>query len=348
MKLSTPISRAFATLAILGSTAAATRADTLSFTDVHALSLTNWNDTLTLPQFDPALGALKTVQLAFEVRIEGVAVVENLAPSRSVVTTILGVDIGLFQPDTSALVVLSPSIVNVASLSPFDGTLDYGGTSGVSYPGLAANDAQTFVFTKADAAFAQFVGAGNLDFGASALGSSIATGSANLISQFDSGAQARLTVVYTFEPIEDCNGNGIDDSIDVASGKSADVNANGIPDECEELGDEGCSHGYWKNHLGSWAATGYSPAQDFDAVFGVEAFSPDRTLLQALQAGGGGINNLGRQGVAALLDASHPDVDFPLTPEEVIQLVRDAIDEGTVGATATYLDGLVNLGCPLN
>lgn len=346
MKPFTPISRALATFAILGSTAVATRADTLSFADSHVLSLTNWNDTLTLPQFDPALGTLKTVQLAFEVRVEGDAIVENLAPSRSLVTTILAVDIGLFLPDASALVILSPSIVNSASLSPFDGTIDFGGTSGASYLGLAANDSQAFAYTKADPAFALFVGAGALDFGASALGSSIATGSANLISQFDSSAAARLTVVYTFEPIVDCNGNGIDDSIDVSSGKSSDVNANGIPDECEGL--EGCSHGYWKNHLDSWAATGYSPAQDFDAVFGVDAFSPDRTLLQALQAGGGGINNLGRQGVAALLGASHPGVDFPLTSEQVIQLVRDAIAEGTVGATATYLDGLVNLGCPLN
>jgi hypothetical protein len=33
--------------------------------------------------------------------------------------------------------------------------------------------------------------------------------------------------------ITDCNGNGIDDSIDIANGTSQDVNNDGIPDECE-------------------------------------------------------------------------------------------------------------------
>jgi hypothetical protein len=113
-------------------------------------------------------------------------------------------------------------------------------------------------------------------------------------------------------------------------------------------GNEGCSHGYWKNHLSAWGPTGFSPAQDFDTVFGVNAFTPNRTLLQALQAGGGGINNLGRQGVAALLDAAHPGVDFPLTAAQVITMVQDAVVNGTAGAVASQLDVLVNQGCPLN
>ena len=87
---------------------------------------------------------------------------------------------------------------------------------------------------------------------------------------------------------------------------------------------------------------------DFDTVFGVNAFTPDRTLLQALQAGGGGVNNLGRQGVAALLDAAAPGVDFPLSPNEVITAVRNAVLSGNAGTVASQLDVLVNLGCPLN
>ena len=30
----------------------------------------------------------------------------------------------------------------------------------------------------------------------------------------------------------DCNGNGVDDTEDIATGFSADANTNGIPDEC--------------------------------------------------------------------------------------------------------------------
>jgi len=33
-------------------------------------------------------------------------------------------------------------------------------------------------------------------------------------------------------PLPDCNGNGIVDSDDIASGRSLDTDSNGVPDEC--------------------------------------------------------------------------------------------------------------------
>jgi hypothetical protein len=47
----------------------------------------------------------------------------------------------------------------------------------------------------------------------------------------------------------DCNDNGILDSVDIAEGTSADVNENGIPDECEELTDEGIALSPARAHL---------------------------------------------------------------------------------------------------
>ena len=41
-----------------------------------------------------------------------------------------------------------------------------------------------------------------------------------------------LTVSYASSG-KDCNGNGIEDSIDIAEGKSSDCNGNGVPDECD-------------------------------------------------------------------------------------------------------------------
>ena len=41
-----------------------------------------------------------------------------------------------------------------------------------------------------------------------------------------------LTVSYEANG-KDCNGNGIEDSIDIAEGKSSDCNSNGVPDECD-------------------------------------------------------------------------------------------------------------------
>lgn len=31
----------------------------------------------------------------------------------------------------------------------------------------------------------------------------------------------------------DCNANGVEDAVDIASGYSADLDGNGVPDECE-------------------------------------------------------------------------------------------------------------------
>jgi hypothetical protein len=87
-------------------------------------------------------------------------------------------------------------------------------------------------------------------------------------------------------------------------------------------GGEGCTPGYWKNHLEDWPATGFSPSDDFDATFGVDLFDPDITLEDAVNAKGGGVNKLARHGTAALLSAAHPDVNYPYTVGEVITLVQ--------------------------
>jgi len=84
----------------------------------------------------------------------------------------------------------------------------------------------------------------------------------------------------------------------------------------------GCSPGYWKNHLESWAQTGYSPTDDFDTVFEVNIFNPDITLEQAVNLQGGGDERLARHGTAALLNAAYPNLRYPLTVTQVIALVK--------------------------
>lgn len=108
----------------------------------------------------------------------------------------------------------------------------------------------------------------------------------------------------------------------------------------DQNGDEGCTPGYWKNHLDSWAATGLSPADDFDTTFGVDLFDPDITLEQAVRAKGGHENRLARHGTAALLSALHPDLDYSISAAEVIALVQ--------AGDADTLEQFNELGCPLN
>jgi hypothetical protein len=112
-------------------------------------------------------------------------------------------------------------------------------------------------------------------------------------------------------------------------------------------GDEGCTPGFWKQsqHFDSW--TGFATTDKFEAVFGVNV-PGDPTLLQALNAGGGGINALERHAVAALLNASSPDVDYPLTVSEVIANVQAAIANGTIEQTKNEFESFNELGCPLS
>jgi hypothetical protein len=85
------------------------------------------------------------------------------------------------------------------------------------------------------------------------------------------------------------------------------------------VGGEGCTPGYWRNHLDTWVL---DPSADFDTTFGVDFFDPDITLEDAVNLGGGGIRKLARHGTAALLNALNPDVNYPATEAEVIAAVQ--------------------------
>lgn len=109
---------------------------------------------------------------------------------------------------------------------------------------------------------------------------------------------------------------------------------------------EGCTPGYWKNHTSAWQ--GYTTGQDFDTIFGVNAFHPNITLLAALRQGGGGVKALGRHATAALLSAAHGGVYYPMTPDEVIDLVQDALAPGgDIEGTKNLFDAANNAFCPL-
>lgn len=120
---------------------------------------------------------------------------------------------------------------------------------------------------------------------------------------------------------------------------------------------QGCTPGYWKNHLGAWGPTGFSPNATLESVFDVpDSFGLDSaTLKQALgfPSGSGtlgGARILIRAGVASLLNSSHPDVNFTLTESQVITQVNAALASGTRNAMislASQLDTDNNLGCPL-
>lgn len=111
---------------------------------------------------------------------------------------------------------------------------------------------------------------------------------------------------------------------------------------------QGCTPGYWKNHPQAWAGAGYAPTDDYDTVFGVDAFNPNITLMQAAWLGGGKLNKLARHSVAALLSAADSEVNYPRSVTDVLDSVHAAITSRQYEPLATNLDADNNLGCPKN
>jgi hypothetical protein len=90
-----------------------------------------------------------------------------------------------------------------------------------------------------------------------------------------------------------------------------------------EAGTEGLTPGYWKQtqHFDDWI--GFRPGDRYEKIFGVDTTGCP-TLLDALQANGGGANALLRHSTAALLNAAHPNIEYAYTKAEIISMVRGA------------------------
>jgi len=221
---------------VLGAVLAAhvTAQQTQTFSDSIPVTNTNWALTVSLPKFDPALGTLQTIALTLDGHIEGQAAVESTDASPTQITTQFQANLTLARPDMSIIAVVIPQITNIVDLTAFDGTIDFAGTSGHTFPGLMQNSQQTVTSPPPRSDLALFTGTGNIVLPVTAVGTSVATGSGNVVTQFATRASAVVTVVYTYQQaITDCNNNGIDDALDIASGTSADCDHNGVPDECQ-------------------------------------------------------------------------------------------------------------------
>lgn len=117
----------------------------------------------------------------------------------------------------------------------------------------------------------------------------------------------------------------------------------------EQCAEEGCTLGYWKNHTDKWCEA-YSTCDLYGDIF---ENSPSElsnlSLLEVLNIGGGGIYNLGRQSVAALLNTCSSGVDFAYSDiQTLIDDVNSAFANDQAGYFGSYLDMLNQAGCPLS
>jgi hypothetical protein len=147
-------------------------------------------------------------------------------------------------------------------------------------------------------------------------------------------------------------------------GLVASLFAAASPAAAVNIGHEGCTPGYWKNHTDKWEEA--QPTTLFSDRFsdGTSGWLVGKTFLDTLQGGGGpGVAGaeqiLARAATAAYLNAAHEGVGYPWRRLETgldgrpplvatVNAALDSEDRATMLALAWRLDADNNLGCTLN
>lgn len=173
------------------------KADSIMFSDNVSLQSTNFTSSVSVPKFDPMLGTLNKVTLKLAGHVEGMAQFESLDADPATIDMQLAAQIVLQRPDMSMLVVTLPLIMTTDNVLAFDGVIDFGGTSGKSYPMLSADDMNT-VMTMSAMDLALFTGPGNIMLPVVATGASTGSGAGNLLLQFATSASANVMVTYDY------------------------------------------------------------------------------------------------------------------------------------------------------
>jgi hypothetical protein len=111
---------------------------------------------------------------------------------------------------------------------------------------------------------------------------------------------------------------------------------------------QGCTPGYWRQsqHFGSYTAP-ITPSTRFESVFTDFAGFPNNgTWLQAVTLKGGAFNALIRHTAAAYLNALSPNVDYDLTPAQVIATYNAAVASGDWDNAKNIFSALNEQGSP--
>lgn len=166
---------------------------------------TNWSSGIVLPKWDPTLfpGQMLTgISFDLQGEVEGDARFESLDGAPATVTMNLQATVTLIDPSLNVLAAVIPVANTSDNVTAFDGTIDFGGTSGKSYLGLTGSDSDTG--NSVD--FPTFTGAGNILLPITGSGTSNGSGAGNLVLQFLTSASASASVTYTYQAIPEPTG----------------------------------------------------------------------------------------------------------------------------------------------
>lgn len=160
---------------------------------------TDINEVITFDLFDDQGGTLilESVMFSLDAFVTGSALIENRNVDSAMINATLSADVVLSDALSGSLISLAPSVSEMSSVGGFDGTVDFGGTSGLTFLNMNANENGQFMLVDM-ASLADYIGVGTstLDFIVEATSDVI--GGGNLTSELLTNAGADISVVYTF------------------------------------------------------------------------------------------------------------------------------------------------------
>ena len=195
MKLKSSI--ALAALTVAGSAFASS----VTFTSALSVQDVDFDDALSLQQFDPTLGTLLSVTLELAGTFDGRAGIENTNSKKSLSATLkLDGLLTLQRPDLTTLVSVSKNLITESvSLPKFDTTADFSGTSGKSFDSGSVSASDTLNLGGAD--FALFTGKGSVTLPVFARALSVTTGTGNFVSGYSTSGGVYAEVIYNYAPV---------------------------------------------------------------------------------------------------------------------------------------------------
>jgi protocatechuate 3,4-dioxygenase beta subunit len=151
-----------------------------------------------IQQFDPTLGILESV----EVRVDGHLVsniqVENRDPAATTITASVSGDLTVTAPGIDSEITTG-EVEDAFAAGPYDGVMDFAGTSGTNFGDETVNGTGVFMLTDA-ADLAAYTGTGNVTYSLVAHSSAVVSGGGNMAALISSQGGASVEVIYHYRP----------------------------------------------------------------------------------------------------------------------------------------------------
>jgi protocatechuate 3,4-dioxygenase beta subunit len=171
---------------------------TATYTANFPSTATNWTASQSLPQFDPSLGTLTSVDVSESTPFTDTIKIENLDTAKATITATVGGTATLSGPSLQGLTA-NLSVNQTFNAAAFDGKIDFSGPSGETVGPNTTPESNSTTLTAAKD-LAPYIGTGTVSFTEATQASSSASGSANLVLSVNTTVSALVTITYHYIP----------------------------------------------------------------------------------------------------------------------------------------------------